>query len=60
MSINSFSNLVTFCTRDLRDSRDMAFFDDIFWKLLSGLLLPENDWFSISAIFFVKRLMAAI
>ena len=57
MSINSFCNSVTFCTRDLRESRDMAFLDDIFWKLLIDLpahvlFPPANDRFSISAILF--------
>ena len=65
MSINSFCNLVTFWTRDLRESRDMTLFDNIFWKFLSGLTPPDlvppvNDQFSMSVIFFGVKLMASI
>ena len=57
MSINSSCKLVTFCTRELRESRDMVFLDDIFCKVLIDLpaldpFLSANDRFSISAIFF--------
>ena len=40
---------------DLRESRHMAFFDDLFWKFLSDLpacvlFLTANDRFSILSI----------
>ena len=64
ISINLLDNIYNFFLysgyflhKNLRELRDMAFCDDILWKLLSDLPAPvlfllANDCFSVSAIFF--------
>ena len=64
ISINLLDNVYNFFLysgyflhKNLRELRDMAFCDDILWKLLSDLPAPvlfllANDQFSVSAIFF--------